>query len=209
MDKDEDIQVIGTMSDYLTQKIADEEQGQEFTVEYLKADFLASAANALCSIRRQAGLTQAQVAERLNTKQSAIARLEADFDGAMSLRRYVDFALACGVIPHHITFAPVEAARKFVIEQPGVPFTQENHHAWPKVTFQLAREAAGNTPQATIIVSSSATTLQEVRPRLSIVETQSQTFRLGEEIEATTVSSAQPGQVSTLNQLNNAFQKAA
>jgi hypothetical protein len=63
-------------------------------------------------------------AERLHTKQPAIARLEADFDGAMSLRRYVDFALACGFIPHHFTFTPIETARNFIItQQTGIQAT--------------------------------------------------------------------------------------
>lgn len=115
MEGDKDIQIAGTMSDYLMQKMSDEEHGDDFAMEYLKADFLAAAVNSLSMLRQQAGLTQAQVAEQLHTKQSAIARLEADFDGAISLRRYVDFALACGVIPRHVTFASVDIARKSAI----------------------------------------------------------------------------------------------
>ncbi len=126
MEGDEDIQVTGTMSDYLVQKMSDEEHGDEFAVEYLRADFLAAVANSLSMLRRQAGLTQAQVAEQLHTKQSAIARLEADFDGAMSLRRFVDFALACGMIPHHMTFAPVDAAHDFAIAHPGMVLAFES-----------------------------------------------------------------------------------
>ena len=130
--KDEDIQVAGTMTDYLIQKFTDEEQGKEFASEYLKSAFLTSAANGLFYMRRQAGLTQAQVAERLNTKQSAIARLEGDFDGGISLRRYVDFALACGMVPHDITFAPLELAISYTIAQPKRLFTQVNHQEWFK-----------------------------------------------------------------------------
>ena len=74
MHQDEDIQVVGTITDDLIQKFTDEEQGKEFASEYLKSAFLTSSANALFYMRRQADLTQAQVAERLNTKQSAIAR---------------------------------------------------------------------------------------------------------------------------------------
>jgi transcriptional regulator with XRE-family HTH domain len=132
MHQDEDIQVAGTMTDYLIQKFTDEEQGKEFASEYLKSAFLTSAANGLFYMRRQAGLTQAQVAERLNTKQSAIARLEDDFDGGISLRRYVDFALACGMVPHDITFAPLEAAISYTIAQPKILFTQVNYQEWLK-----------------------------------------------------------------------------
>ena len=130
MDHDEDIQVAGTMTDYLIEKLTDEEQGKEFADEYLKEAFLTSAVNALFYMRRQAGLTQAQVAERLNTKQSAIARLEGDFDGGMSLRRYVDFALACGMVPHNITFAPLESVISYTIAQPKILYTQVNYLEW-------------------------------------------------------------------------------
>ncbi len=83
-------------------------------------------------MRRQAGLTQAQVAERLNTKQSPIARLEGDFDGGLSLRRYVDFALACGMVPHNITFAPLESLISYTIAQPKILYTQLNYLEWLK-----------------------------------------------------------------------------
>lgn len=136
MHEDEDIQVAGTMTDYLIQKFMDEEQGQEFAIEYLKSAFLSSAVNALFYMRRQAGLTQAQVAERLNTKQSAIARLEGDFDGGISLRRYVDFALACGMVPHNITFAPLESVISYTVAQPKLPYTQVKHQEWLKANSQ-------------------------------------------------------------------------
>jgi transcriptional regulator with XRE-family HTH domain len=189
MHQDEDIQVVGTMSDYLIQKFTDEEQGKEFASEYLKSAFLSSAVNALFYMRRQSGLTQAQVAERLNTKQSAVARLEGDFDGGISLRRYVDFALACGMVPHDITFAPLESAISYTIAQPKVLYTQVNHQQWLKANEEPLAESVvqamsnveaisktlqpqGNAvfsietsmrrvPASSITVASSPTTLQE------------------------------------------------
>jgi len=130
MHQDEDIQVAGTMTDYLIEKFTDKEQGKEFACEYLKSAFLASAVNSLFYMRRQAGLTQAQVAERLHTKQSAIARLEGDFEGSISLRRYVDFALACDMLPHDITFAPLSLAVSYTLAQPNIPYTQANYQEW-------------------------------------------------------------------------------
>jgi transcriptional regulator with XRE-family HTH domain len=132
MHDDEDLEVVGTTSDYLIQKLTDEEEGKDFAIGYLKSRFMSSAANALFYMRLQAGLTQAQVAERLHTKQSAIARLEGDFDGRTSLRRYVDFALACGMVPHDITFAPLESAIDYTIAQPETLYTQVNHQEWLK-----------------------------------------------------------------------------
>lgn len=174
MEHDEDIQIIGTMSDYLVDKLRDEEHAKEYAAVYHKADFLASVANSLFTLRREAGLTQAQVAESLHTKQSAIARLEADFDGAMSLRRLVDFALACGYVPHHITFAPLEIATAFAREQPLTSFTFENQLGWHTANFQLKLQPPGAASQTTFSVSASATTLQGVSPQSGYVETQSQ-----------------------------------
>src|SRR5437588_6297535 len=130
MHQDEEIQIAGTMTDYLIQKVTDKEQGKEFASEYFKSAFLTSAVNALFYMRRQAGLTQAQVAERLNTKQSAIARLEDDFDGGISLRRFADFALACGMVPHNITFAPLESVISYTIAQPKILYTQVTYLEW-------------------------------------------------------------------------------
>jgi len=162
MVNDDDISIVGTTESSVAQKLTDKERGQEFAVEYLKADFLASSANALFHIRRLAGLTQTEIAERLNTKQSAIARLEADFDGSMTLRRFVEFALACGMAPHHITFAPVVEARDFVIAQPDKVFTPENHLAWVSDKFRLSLEPAGNFSHSATI-DTSATTLKEAK----------------------------------------------
>jgi transcriptional regulator with XRE-family HTH domain len=133
---DEDLQVVGTTSDYLIQQLTDEEEGKDFAVEYFKSGFMASAVDTLFYMRRQAGLTQAQVAERLNTKQSAIARLESDSDGGISLHRYIDFALACGMVPHNITFAPLESVINYRIAQPEIPYTQVNHQEWLKANSQ-------------------------------------------------------------------------
>lgn len=206
MVQNDDIQVQGSTNDYLVQKLTDEERGQEFTEEYLKADFLSAAANTLFSIRRRAGLTQAQVAERLNTKQSAIARLEADFDGSISLRRYAEFALACGVIPHHITFTPIESARTFVIARPETPLTQENQRNWLKATFQLVPRSTATMFQSTLPAQVSAVTQSEAEPEQNLVQTQAFPFPIQERASLTSTTPVQASQVS---QLGTAFQKAA
>lgn len=98
--------------------------------EYLKQSFLMDAMLSLFQARRQANLTQRQVAERLGTKQSVIARWEADFTGAISLRNYVDFALACEVRPFDVTLAPVGAFVPFANEHPDQAITVEAYHRW-------------------------------------------------------------------------------
>lgn len=130
MEKDEDIQIVGTTADLIIQMMTDEKEGEEFSRGFLRASFLSSALDALFYARRRAGLTQAQVAEKLNTKQSAVARLEADVEGAMSLRRYVDFALACGMIPLDFMLIPVDTAIQYTRENPEASLTPENYYAW-------------------------------------------------------------------------------
>lgn len=83
----------------------------EAIAAYLRAGWLAEAAAALREARRAAGLTQQEVAERLGTTQSAIARMENDFEGRYTLRRYIDYLLACGRVPLDIATEPIEAAR--------------------------------------------------------------------------------------------------
>ena len=138
MEKPEDTSSVKTTSDFIVEMMMDEKDGEEFTREYLKAKFLSSAVRALYNARRKAGLTQAEVAERLNTKQAAIARLEADTEGSMSLRRYVDFALACGMDPLDIILEPVESIRDYVIHNPQAPRAQDLYEKWRKHSNHVA-----------------------------------------------------------------------
>lgn len=117
-------------AEFIASKLKDPTNGEAYYRGYLRAGFLEDAVNTLQQVRRQAGLTQAQVAEKLNTKQAAIARLEDDTEGAMSLRRYVDFLMACEVIPYNITYVPINAVHDYTIEHPQAPLTQENYHTW-------------------------------------------------------------------------------
>ena len=147
MHDDEDLQVVGTTSDYLIQQLTDEEEGMDFAVDYFKSGFMSSAVNTLFYMRRQAGLTQAQVAERLNTTRSAIARLEGDVDGGISLRQYIEFALAWGMVPHGITFAPLESVINYTIAQPEVLYTQVNHQEWLKANAEPTSASVENVVQ--------------------------------------------------------------
>lgn len=88
-----------TVADRIRKLLANND---ETSVEYLKESFLSAAMLTLARIRRESGLTQAEVAKRLKTKQSAIARTESDLAGSISLRRYVEIAAACGVMPEEL-----------------------------------------------------------------------------------------------------------
>jgi transcriptional regulator with XRE-family HTH domain len=71
----------------------------EFARAALKAKFLGDATRALVRARKAHKLTQADVAHRLGTTQSVVARMEGDRRGSVSLGRYVDWAFACDVLP--------------------------------------------------------------------------------------------------------------
>ncbi len=108
-----------TTKDVIVRELTDEKNGLAFARDYLKADFLAAAVDALFYARRQAGLTQEQVAQKLGKKQEAIARWEADTEGKMSLRQYFDLALACGRVPLNMILEPVEICPRFCHQSPG------------------------------------------------------------------------------------------
>ncbi len=143
-----------TTADFIAEMMTDEQTGQEFSREYLKAGFLSTAVRALFYARKQAGLTQEQVARLLNTKQASIARLEADTEGSMSLRRYVEAALACGMVPLDITLVPVSALREYAIAHPEAPRTQEAYNEWLHTIAQAQAEVhtvqAENNPASSL-----------------------------------------------------------
>jgi len=155
MDAEQDFNSESTSSDILIQMLTDEEDGEEATKAFLKSEFLVSAVDALFSARREAGLTQAQVADRLNTKQASIARLEADTTGSITLRRYVEVALACGMVPLNITLVPISSARQYVIENAEEPITADAYALWHRsknlqpspasLNFKWPKEARCNT----------------------------------------------------------------
>lgn len=97
---------------------------------YLRQSWLARTPSALRRARRAAGLTQQQLADRLSTTQSAIARLEADDGGSMSLRRVCDYAIACGALPLDIALAPIEQVIRFAASNPMSDRTQLDLDTW-------------------------------------------------------------------------------
>ncbi len=129
MSTNEDREVTGTVGELIVQKITNPKDGPAFTQAYLRAGFLTSAVDALFHARRRAGLTQGDVAQRLGTKQPAIARWEADTEGSMSLRRYVDVALACDAVPL-IMLAPKQSVLTYIRANPEAPRTADDYMMW-------------------------------------------------------------------------------
>ena len=121
----------GSTSDYIKERLSIDKEG-DFTRAYLKKGFLTAAMEALFYARREAGLTQAQLADRLQTKHSSIARWEADTSGSISLHRYAEMALACGMIPLDIKLVPISSLSEYVTEDPQASRTADHYDAWLK-----------------------------------------------------------------------------
>jgi transcriptional regulator with XRE-family HTH domain len=120
-------EVSGTIQDAIRELLKSDPRAAR---EFLKESFLTEAALALFHARKEADLSQAELASRLGTKQPAIARLEADFNGSLTLRRFVEVALACDVAPLDIRLVPLEELVKFVTEEPEADRTAHNYYAW-------------------------------------------------------------------------------
>lgn len=139
----DEIRVTGTIADSIRAMLTSDEVA---AAEYLQESFLTEAMLALFHARRDAGLSQTQVAEYMGTKQSAIARWERDFSGSISLRKYVEFALACGKLPFDISLADVSEMRAFAAEHPGEPVTARAFDQWRQQETIPPLTPAGENP---------------------------------------------------------------
>lgn len=153
MPNSDNIEHDETEADFITRMLTDEENGEEFTVEYFKTRYLSSVGRSLYYGRRKVGLIQEQVAERMHTHQSAIARLEADRDGSISFHHYVEFAIACGYMPRSlVTDAPLESIqllREELLEHVKLEQSEENFSPTPNGQFATLENAV-NSPAASI-----------------------------------------------------------
>ena len=102
----------GRLSDLVRQVLTESDEGAR---AYLRENWLLQAMRSLREARQQANLTQEGLAQRLGTTQSAIARLENDLEGRITLHKLVDYILACGMLPRDIGLEPYEVVRQTAI----------------------------------------------------------------------------------------------
>lgn len=69
-------------------------------------DWILSTMLNLEKVRKDGHYSQKELAQRLGTTQSVISRTETDSTGSISVRRYVEWLLACGVVPMDLTLEP-------------------------------------------------------------------------------------------------------
>lgn len=109
-------------------------EDEENVPAYIEQSWVSRAMDVLVEARHQAGLTQEQVAERLATTQSAIARLENKREGSLSLLRFVRYLLACDAAPFDIMTEPLHAMRNYIVHNPAAPRTQLDYCVQSLVT---------------------------------------------------------------------------
>src|SRR5262249_54427900 len=95
--------------------------------------------------RRRANLTQKELADRLGTTQPAVARLENDLDGRISLHRFIDYALACDEIPLPIELEPVERVREYAVAQASAAISSANYANWIRNTVGSTFQGSSTT----------------------------------------------------------------
>ncbi len=87
----------------LPQEIVNDDQALR---EFLKTDWILSTMLNLEKVRKDVHYSQKDLAQRLGTTQSVVSRTESDSTGAISVRRYVEWLLACGVVPMELAVEP-------------------------------------------------------------------------------------------------------
>ena len=115
---------------------------------YLAERWLTDVVAKLRDARLESDLTQHEIAERLGTKQPAIARLESDHEGKFSLRRFVEYALACGALPLDLSLESAEEVRRCALGSPGEPITETAYENWLDFAAVKGTIVGRHTPAA-------------------------------------------------------------
>ncbi|MHB1005415.1 MAG: helix-turn-helix domain-containing protein [Chloroflexota bacterium] len=124
-------------------------RSEESSRAFLRQSWLSNAVASLRLARHRSGLTQAEIAQRMGTSQSAIARLEADIEGRIALHRYIDYASACGMMPLDVTLEPFALVREYAMAKPEKQRQQAAYNAWLEdLTRRNASSVSVGTAQA-------------------------------------------------------------
>lgn len=116
--------------------------------EFLTSRWIGRAMGVLRRARRLSGLSQAEVAERMGTRQPSIARLEADLDGSVSLHRYAEYLAACGVLPFDVELVDTDAIRDYLLHDPSASVLAVRFREWLAITLNEEAEPVPETALA-------------------------------------------------------------
>lgn len=96
----------------------------ESALQFLRQSWLSHLPRVLRLAREHAGLTQAELAQLLNTTAGAIAAIEDDDSGKVPLWYIFDLFSACGVVPFDIVGISFEAMRELALLHPDALHTE-------------------------------------------------------------------------------------
>jgi transcriptional regulator with XRE-family HTH domain len=96
---------------------------EESAGEYLLAAWFYRAMEEIRETRLRQGLTQQDVADRIGTTQSVIARLENSHEGNFSLKRFLEYAWASGAAPLDFSCVSRDQLRSIAFLDPSAPRT--------------------------------------------------------------------------------------
>ena len=108
----------------LPQEIVNDDQALR---EFIKTDWILSMMLTLEKVRKDSHYSQKDLAERLGTTQSVISRTESDSTGGISVRRYVEWLLACNVVPQELAVEPwIKVKTEDYMTNNALPLSGEN-----------------------------------------------------------------------------------
>lgn len=111
---------------------------------YLRSSWFYRTMEAIRDARLRNGLTQQDIAEKLGTTQSAIARLENAHTGNFSLDRLLKYAWACGAAPLDLEFVVPEELRQLALNAPRETSTAQTFADWKRpIPVPDLEQAAG------------------------------------------------------------------
>ncbi len=141
-DFDLDLEVDGTIADLASEYAS----RPDTSAEYLKARWIAQTIAMLRNYRIHAGLSQKDIAEALDTKQPAIARLERGED--ITLGRIWGYLSALGKAPLQLHAVDFDHLRNFVVQFPDRPTTLSSVlvHATISRTLRDNNQASPDQP---------------------------------------------------------------
>lgn len=159
------------------------------SVDYLRQEWLTAMVTVLRDARVAADLSQSQLAERLGTTQSSIARLERDFTGSVTLHRLFDYAVACNAIPTVTYLAPIVEYTSFASAHPTGARTQLAFDSWR----QQGDDSSGG-PEVIVVrsVTSTGTAVSMNNLRLATPISDAELDALSRTNQTTRSGSSQP-----------------
>lgn len=104
-----------SLSQYVLEQIQNDPDGS-YTQSFLCADVLGTAIYALFYGQLTTEQSHEQIAARIQQPPNVVKQWMSDHDGTVPLCRYVDIAMACGMVPR-ITLVPIAQAKQEVVQR--------------------------------------------------------------------------------------------